>query len=1047
MAAATRLHTQALTAAASHAGGTIHPAAPRPGVFVATFDRPADAVAAVLCASAELDVGARYALDTSTALQPDASIARCVRMCAVVGGGGIVLSRAAHDLVADRLPEDVVLVDLGVRRLPDLGRPEHLYGLSHPGRPPKAGSVRSLDEHPNNLPHDLTSFVGREHELTELREALEAARIVTATGAGGCGKTRLALQAAADALDRFPDGIWRVELAPLRSAAQVDQALAEALSVRSIAGESPRAAAARRLRSGRSLVLLDNCEHLVDAAAELTSALIRDCPAVTVLVTSRVPLRLPGEQTWRTPPLADRDAVRLFVERAHAAEPGFRLGDGQEPVLAGLCAALDRMPLAIELAAARVRSMSVEQIAAGLSERFQVLTGGPRTAPPRHRTLRSSIDWSYDLLAESERIVLRRLAVFAGRFDIQAAAAVALDESDTPALDLLAALVDQSLLIAEPQGTEVRFRLLESVREYALERLDEAGEADAARDRHLDHFLGLAERLAPAVLAVLATPELTRLEADMPNFAASLDWALETDAERAHRLCAALGPLWKTRGLFAAGEDACARTLEAGSASPPLRARVLWGRGYLLAFAGRGAEAIPVLESACAAADAAGDAMTVARSFGVLGMIRHNFDPAGARPIERRARDLAAAAGDEWCRVAATHALAWSYLVTDDYDEADRLFAAALPGAEALGYGEGLAWIYAGMSYRHMTGANAARLTELAGQAIRIARSVGEPVTEGVAHWHLARLELAQGRVDDALARITASRDRLIAGGAGMALPQTDVVLGAIRATRGELDEARTILARVAESGVDFGWNLAWALLQQADVSRVAGDATAAEAQARAALEVAGRVRSPMSTAWAKEILGRLAASGGDLRQGEALLHAALATRAERGLRLWLPQSLEALGEVAAAQRSYAKAARLLGAAASARSSLGLARWAPDAPAVEAVEAGLREALGEDAFAAAWREGERLAPEEAVAWVRRGRGERRRPARGWESLTPAEREVARRAAAGLTTREIAGEMFVTPGTVKTHLSHVYAKLGVRNRAELASASAQRAESL
>lgn len=565
--------------------------------------------------------------------------------------------------------------------------------------------------------------------------------------------------------------------------------------------------------------------------------------------------------------------------------------------------------------------------------------------------MRGSLDWSYGLLPEGEQIVLRRLAVFRGRFRLDAVEAVAAIESDAreAAIDLLAALVDKSLVLAERHGAEVSYRLHESVREYALERLGEASEGDAARDRHLEFFLALAERTAPEVPVTLGAQELGRLEADAPNLAAALDWAIETATECAHRLCAALILLWKTRGMFAAAEDACVRTLEAGDVPPTLRARVLWGRGYMLAFAGRGAEAIPVLEEARATAEAIDDDITTARSLAVLGTIRHNFDPLGARPLEARSRELARASGDEWCYVAATHAIAWSYVATDDYAEADRLFETALPVAEALGYHEGLAWIYAGMSYRHMTGADGDRLAELAGRAIQAARTVREPVTEGVARWHLARLDLARGEVDQALEQMMASRERLIASGAGMALPQTEVVIGAAQATRGELDEARATLTRVVGSGVDFGWNLAWAVLQLADVLRIASDVAAADAQARAALEVAERVQSPMSIAWAQEILGRLAARRGELSEAEDLLHAALATRAERGLRLWLPQSLEALAGVAAARRSNDEAARLLGAAANARSTIGLARWAPDAPVLQAVEAELREALGDEA--------------------------------------------------------------------------------------------------
>ncbi|HEX8645828.1 MAG TPA: LuxR C-terminal-related transcriptional regulator [Thermoleophilaceae bacterium] len=1011
---------------------------------VALFDLPSDALMAAFEAAIELGTGARFALDTSAAGRgdPHAAIARCDALRAVANDGAVLLSRATRDLVAGELPPGAGLADLGVHRLPDLGPPERVYHLTHPELRGETGPLRSLGSHPANLPGDLPSFVGRERELAELRETLPRTRLLTLTGAGGCGKTRLALQAAAYSLDRFSDGVWWAELASLRAPAQIGQALADVLEVRPLPGESALDAAARRLRSGRALVLLDNCEHLAGAVGETAAVLLERCPELTVLVTSRAPLGLAGETTWRVPSLPAEEAARLFAERARRVSPGFAVPEAGEPTLTRVCSELDGMPLAIELAAARVRFMSLDQIAAGLADRFRLLTGGARAAPARHRTLRASLDWSHELLDEEERVLLRQLAVFEDRFTIEALEAVGAQEPRS-SLDTLAALVDKSLVVPEQHGRVTRYRLLETVREYALERLAEAGETDAARDRHLSFFLALAEDAGQGSPAALDPDRLTHLEANAANLAAALDQAIETDADRARRLCVALLPLWKTRGMFATAEDACMRTLAAGSEPSPLRAPVLWGHGYLLAFAGRGAEAMPVLEEALAVAGATGDGTTEARALGVLGMIRHNFDPLGARPLEVRSREQARKGGDDWCHVAATHALAWSYLVTDDYREADRLFEAALPAAEALGYHEGLAWIYAGMSYRQMIAADAGRLADLGGRAIAAARAVGEPVTEGVAHWQMARLEIARGRTAEALARIEASRERLVASGAGMALPQTYVQLAAIRATLGETDRALATLRRVVDSGVDYGWNLAWAILQYADVLRTSGDEAGAEAEAHSALRVARRVQSAMAGAWSKEILGRLATGRGQLTEAENHLQAALATRAERGLRLWLPQSLEALAEVAAARRSHDEAVRLLGAAARARSELTLVRWAPDAPRLAALEGELRSALGDDAFAAAWQQGESLSAEDAVAWTRRGRGSRRRPPGGWESLTPTELEVVRRAAAGLTNREIAAQMFVTSATVKTHLSHVYAKLGVRNRVELTALAAQR----
>ena len=383
-----------------------------------------------------------------------------------------------------------------------------------PSSASEVGVLRSLDAFPNNLPDQLTSFVGRSHELAQLREALAETRLLTLTGAGGAGKTRLALQLAADALEQFADGAWWVDLAPVADPRLVGEVLAGALGVRPLPMMTPLQASCARLAGSRALVVVDNCEHLLAACAEMTETLLRACPDVVVLATSRAPLGVGGETDWRVPSLslpepADKreplevlgqyDAVRLFIERARKARPNFAVTSENAPAVAQVCQELDGLPLAIELAAARVRMMSVQQIAAGLGDRFHLLTGGARTALPRHQTLRASVDWSHELLSEPEQVLLRRLAVFAGGFTLDLAEAACTDErlKRVAILDLLASLVDKSLVVAEEHGGEVRYRLLETVRQYGLERLIEGGEAVDMRDRHRDAMLELAERIAP----------------------------------------------------------------------------------------------------------------------------------------------------------------------------------------------------------------------------------------------------------------------------------------------------------------------------------------------------------------------------------------------------------------------------------------------------------------------------------------------------------------------------------------------------------------------
>ena len=496
---------------------------------VGAFSRASDAVAAALQAQLELrsvawpdalDLRVRIALHTADAQLRDEgnyfglALSRCARLRGVAHGGQTVLSRTTRDLIVDRLPEDVALIDCGVHRLPDLGRPENVFALVHPdldGDRRSAAVAGCVPQQPARPADDVRRACRRARQL---REVLGETRLLTLTGAGGAGKTRLALQLAADLLERFPDGVWWVDLAPVSDRQLVAEALAGVLGVRPLPGMTMLEACANYLAAGRALVALDNCEHLLPGSAEVAEGLLRACSELVVIATSRTPLGVAGETDWRVPPLSlppperrrdtlaavgQFDAVRLFIERARKTRPNFTVTNDNAPAVAEICQELDGLPLAIELAAARVRMMSVEQIAAGLGDRFHLLTGGTRAVLPRHQTLRASVDWSHELLSDAERALLRRLSVFAGGFTLDLAEVVCADELLAPVaiLDLLASLVDKSLVVAEERAGAVRYRLLVTVRQYALERLLDSVEAEAVRDRHRDAMLELAEAIAP----------------------------------------------------------------------------------------------------------------------------------------------------------------------------------------------------------------------------------------------------------------------------------------------------------------------------------------------------------------------------------------------------------------------------------------------------------------------------------------------------------------------------------------------------------------------
>src|ERR1700686_1758256 len=533
--------------------------------FVVAFGRASDAVACALGLQRAPLAPIRLRIGVHTGeiqLRDDANyigptINRTARLRDLAHGGQTVLSGAPESLVVDRLPEGAWLTDLGAHPLRDLPRPERVVQLCHPDLvnefPPLRVSSTVVS---NRLPAQLTSFVGRDAPLTQLRELLAQNRVVTLTGAGGVGKTRLAIQVAAQLAGEFSDGVWYVDLAPITDPELVAVTVARALGLPDQPGRSTVDSLLRFVRDRQMLVVLDNCEHLLDASAELVVALLSGAARLTLLATSREAIGVAGEVSWRVPSLSLRDeAVELFTDRARHARPDFTLTDDNAATVGEICARLDGVPLAIELAAARVRALSLTEILDSLHDRFRLLTGGARTAVRRQQTLRASVDWSHALLTEPERVLFRRLAVFLGGFDLAAAQAVAggADVQRFQVLDMLTLLVDKSLVVADDSGGATRYRLLETVRQYALEKLGESGEADVVRARQRDHYTAMAAVLdAPAGSNYEHRLEQADIEID--NLRAAFAWSREnSDTELALALASSLQPLWMSRGRLREG--------------------------------------------------------------------------------------------------------------------------------------------------------------------------------------------------------------------------------------------------------------------------------------------------------------------------------------------------------------------------------------------------------------------------------------------------------------------------------------------------------------
>lgn len=513
-------------AVAAHGGA--HPLEQGEGdSIVAVFDRATSALAAAVDGQRALTsepwpagsaVRVRMALHSGEA-SPSADgtyagpvLNRCARLRSLGHGGQILTSDATHDLVLDG-DADVELRDLGVHRLKDLSRPERVWEVSAPGLASSFAPLRSLDASPNNLPVQLSSFVGRDDDIEFTAKLLSETRLLTLTGSGGCGKTRLALRVAAEVSDQFRDGVWWVALAPLSGGESVAIAVADAMGVRIPPDRPAIDVVVNQLRERAALVVLDNCEHVVGAAAELADRLLRAAPRTRMLATSRESLAVEGEVTWRVPSLplpppsevlteqlTQYSAVQLFIERALQVRPNFAVTNDNAPAVAEICHRLDGIPLAIELAAARTRVLPPERIAAELDDRFRLLAGGARSALPRHQTLLASIDWSHDRLDPAERALFRRLGTFAGGFTLDAAEAVGAGPGVErfEVLDVLAQLANKSLVQPDESisiGSGERYLLLETIREYALDRLEEAGESTSVRHRHLAWAVDLAEQL------------------------------------------------------------------------------------------------------------------------------------------------------------------------------------------------------------------------------------------------------------------------------------------------------------------------------------------------------------------------------------------------------------------------------------------------------------------------------------------------------------------------------------------------------------------------
>jgi predicted ATPase/class 3 adenylate cyclase len=671
--------------------------------MMAVFKDPLAAVEAAIDAQRALRDAAwgetgplrvRMALHAGVAQERDGdyfgpALNRVARILAIGHGGQVICSAVAAVLARDRLPSDVELIDLGSHRLRDIDRPEQVYQVAVDDLPRSFPPLRSLSTRRSNLPLQLTSFVGRERELDEIAELIGRHRLVTLIGTGGTGKTRLMIEAAGRLLDRYRDGVWLAELAPLGDPSQIPSEVARSLGVPETPGTPALDTVTSFLAEKRLLLLLDNAEHLVDGVARLAERLLAGAPGLDVLTTSREALAVPGEavvqlQSLSCPAMrharlgtveaaldldqaAASEAVRLFVERAVAVDPSFDLTVANVGSVAEICQRLDGIPLAIELAAARVSAMSPDDIALRLGDRFRLLAGGRRTAVPRQQTLHALIDWSWDLLTDDDRQLLRRLSVFTGGWTVPMAAQIVGDGPEpvdpVDLMDGLSRLVDRSLVIAD-RGASTRYRMLETIRQYAREKLIAAGEAPALSDRHLEVFAAFAIEAERPLQGPTMVDWLDRLDAELDNLGAALEWGLEADPWTAVRMANALLAYWNVRvmsednehRIAAAVDIARERVVERADADPDeqaLAGRLLGNAARLWAMWGHADIGLPWARDALALADVSGDPTTRMLALGGLALASIFSGEAGrggvdVRPMFAEASDLAEQVGETW---------------------------------------------------------------------------------------------------------------------------------------------------------------------------------------------------------------------------------------------------------------------------------------------------------------------------------------------------------------------------------------------------------------
>jgi predicted ATPase len=927
---------------------------------------------------------------------------RLGRLLSVSQGGQILLSQATYELVYDLLPDGISLLDLGMHRLKDLIRPEHIYQAAAPRLLSDFHPLQTLDSFQHNLPLQLTSFIGREKEIVEVKRPLLGSRLVTLTGPGGTGKTRLALQVGAELLEFFPDGVWLVELASICDEILVPQTVAAVLGIRESSGRPILNLLTDYLRTKETLIILDNCEHLLSACAHLVTTLLQACPNLCILVTSREALDIPGEVPFRVPSLSAPDvrqippiekltqyeSVRLFVERAEVIQPDFSLTNANASQVALICHRLDGIPLAIELAVARVKMMRVEQVAARLDDRFRLLTGGSRTALPRHQTLRALIDWSYDLLSEVERTLLERLSVFAGGWTLEAAEAICaggnLERYDV--LDLLTQLVNKSLVVPDRESdSEVRYRLLETIRQYARERLLEAGGSDKVRERHLDYYLKFARRAEPELRGPYQVEWLDRLEKEVDNIRAALEWAMDVNIEASLQIAGSLLWFWHIRGRKTEGIDWLGRALSKdaqgrndgliSSTQPLTRGKVLNALGSLMVMHGSPERGCEYSEESLRLHQGLGLAGRKGAAHALWNLAQgaaHQEDFERAKALTEQSIALFQELGDKFGIAQCLDNLGSFPLVRSDYAKAKAIWEEDLTLRRELGDKDGAAWILSCLGELAFWQGDHERALSLYTESQKAFREVGNKWAVSMALSGVGSVVLAQGETE----RAAKLYEEALAFGQDMgdqnAIAGRRYDLARVAWSQGNYEQSARLyeetLAYLRRELNNKG-AIAGTLFELGEVAWAQGNLELATKRYEESLAVGREINGQFTIASALNGLGKVASARGESDTAQSLHKEALSISQKTGTRWGIMYTLEDLAALAVVQRNMERAVRLFGATAIFYSQFRFLMSPLERDNHERNVATARAALSEEACATAWAVGQAMTMEQAIEYA------------------------------------------------------------------------------